>query len=117
MLQDVFRLYAFALCLQILIHIPYFAKAATFKQTPHDILRKIIDIILYAVPVGVPTVMLLIGRIAYQRLAKEKIAVMFPESLKVGALADIVCFDKTGTLTHSRVSLNWDVTPNLLICC
>jgi len=97
-LQDVFHLYAFALVLQILIHIAYFAKAAAFKQTPHEVLRKIIDIILYAVPVGVPTVMLLIGRIAYQRLAKEKIALMFPESLKVGALADVVCFDKTGTL-------------------
>jgi P-type E1-E2 ATPase len=115
-LQDVFHLYAFAFGLQILIHIPYFAKAATFAQTPHDILRKIIDMILYAVPVGVPTVMLLIGRIAYQRLAKEKIALMFPESLKVGAIADVVCFDKTGTLTHSVVSLNCDVTPDLLIC-
>lgn len=115
MLQDVFHLYAFALVVQILVHIPYFARAATFKQTPHDVLRKIIDIILYAVPVGVPTVMLLIGRVAYQRLAKEKIALMFPESLKVGALADVVCFDKTGTLTHSMVSLNCDVTPNLLI--
>ena len=116
MLQDVFHLYAFALILQILIHIPYFTKAATFKQTPHDVLRKIIDIILYAVPVSVPTVMLLIGRVAYQRLAKERIALMFPESLKVGALADVVCFDKTGTLTHSVVSINWGVTPRLLIC-
>jgi len=115
-LQDVFHLYAFALVLQILIHIAYFAKAATFKQTPDDVLRKVIDIILYAVPVGVPTVMLLIGRIAYQRLTKEKIALMFPESLKVGALADVVCFDKTGTLTHSMVSLNCDVTPSLLFC-
>ncbi|DBA94075.1 TPA: hypothetical protein ACH3X1_001723 [Trebouxia sp. C0004] len=104
-LADVFHLYAFALVLQILIHIPYFAKAATFQQTPHDVLRKIIDMILYAVPVGVPTVMLLIGRIAYQRLAKERIALTFPESLKVGALADVVCFDKTGTLTHSVTEL------------
>ncbi|KAL0048212.1 hypothetical protein WJX82_010068 [Trebouxia sp. C0006] len=104
-LADVFHLYAFALVLQIFIHIPYFAKAAAFKQTPDDVLRKIIDIMLYAVPVGVPTVMLLIGRIAYQRLAKEKIALMFPESLKVGALADVVCFDKTGTLTHSVTEL------------
>ncbi|KAL0030094.1 hypothetical protein WJX79_006699 [Trebouxia sp. C0005] len=104
-LADVFHLYAFALVVQILVHIPYFARAATFKQTPHDVLRKIIDIILYAVPVGVPTVMLLIGRVAYQRLAKEKIALMFPESLKVGALADVVCFDKTGTLTHSMTEL------------
>ncbi|DBA71770.1 TPA: hypothetical protein ACH3X2_011036 [Trebouxia sp. C0005] len=104
-LADVFHLYAFALVVQILVHIPYFARAATFKQTPHDVLRKIIDIILYAVPVGVPTVMLLIGRVAYQRLAKEKIALMFPESLKVGALADVVCFDKTGTLTHSMTKV------------
>jgi len=64
---------------------------------------KLADILLLAAPVGVPTVMLLIGRVGYRRLARENIALMFPEALKVGALADIVCFDKTGTLTHSVV--------------
>lgn len=64
---------------------------------------KLADILLLAAPVGVPTVMLLIGRVGYTRLARENIALMFPEALKVGALADIVCFDKTGILTHSVV--------------
>lgn len=102
-MQDTFRLYAFALCIQLLIHVPYFLKATTFKQTPGDVVFKLADILLLAAPVGVPTVMLLIGRVGYRRLARENIALMFPEALKVGALADIVCFDKTGILTHSVV--------------
>ena len=102
-MQDTFRLYAFALCIQLLIHVPYLLKATTFKQTPGDVVFKLADILLLAAPVGVPTVMLLTGRVVYRRLARENIAWMFPEALKVGALADIVCFDKTGILTHSVV--------------
>ena len=112
LLQDTFCLYAFALCVQLLIHIPYFLKAAAFKQTPGAVLLKIADILLLAAPVGVPTVMLLIGRVGYIRLATEQIALLFPEALKVGALADVVCFDKTGTLTHSVVG----PVPCLPIC-
>ena len=104
-MQDVFHLYAFGLCLQLFNHICYFLKAAKFKQTPADVVLRMLDMCLYAAPVGIPTVMLLVGRIAHHRLAREKISLMFPEALKVGALTDVVCFDKTGTLTHSAVSL------------
>lgn len=90
--------------MQIIIHIPYFVRAATtFKQGPVDVVRKVLDIGLYAAPVGLPTIMMVTGRVGYQRLARERIALMFPESLRIGALADVVCFDKTGTLTHSVV--------------
>jgi P-type E1-E2 ATPase len=116
-LQDVFHLYAFALCLQIFIHIPYFIKAATFKQTPLDVVHKLLDICCYAAPIGVPTVMLMTGRIGYHRLAKHKISLMFPESLKFGALADVVCFDKTGTLTHSAVRLSTQSSPAAKVIC
>ncbi|DBA71773.1 TPA: hypothetical protein ACH3X2_011039 [Trebouxia sp. C0005] len=102
---DVLHLYAFAFCLQIFIHIPYFVKAATFKQTPSDVVHKILDLCCYSAPVGVPTIMLMTGRIGYQRLAKHKISLMFPGALKAGALADVVCFDKTGTLTRTATEL------------
>ncbi|KAL0027251.1 hypothetical protein WJX77_006828 [Trebouxia sp. C0004] len=104
-LADVFHLYAFALCLQILIHIPYFIKAATFRHTTLDVVQKILDTCCYAAPIGVPTIMLMAGQIGHHRLARHKIALMFAESLKLGALADVVCFDKTGTLTHSATQL------------
>lgn len=68
-----------------------------------NVVRKVLDIGLYAAPVGVPTILMVTGRVGYRRLASEKIALMFPESLRVGALADVVCFDKTGTLTYSVV--------------
>ena len=103
-LQDTFALYAFALCLQVLIHIPYFVKASAFQHTPADVAFKLLDILLLAAPVGAPTILLLIIGIGYMRLARERINLLFPEALKVGALTDVVCFDKTGTLTHTAVS-------------
>jgi len=115
-LQDVFHLYAFALCLQIFIHIPYFIKVATFRQTTSDVVRKILDVCCYAAPIGVPTIMMMTGRIGHYRLARHKISLMFPESLKVGALADVVCFDKTGTLTHSAVYLSILLPAAKFVC-
>ena len=100
-----FRLYAFALCLQLLIHIPYFIKAATFKQTGSQVVLRLLDILTYAAPVGTPTVFLLIGRIGYTRMAKQNMDLKFPEVMQLGGMADVVCFDKTGTLTHSAVRL------------
>lgn len=115
-LQDVFHLYAFALCLQILIHIPYFIKVAAFEHTTSDVVHKILDICCYAAPIGVPTILMMAGRVGHHRLAKHKISLMFPKSLKVGALADVVCFDKTGTLTHSAVCLTVLLPAAKLIC-
>lgn len=103
-LQDTFVLYAFALCLQLLIHIPYFLKASAFQHTAADVAFKLLDILVLAAPVGAPTILLLIIGIGYMRLAKDRINLLIPEALKVGALTDVVCFDKTGTLTHTAVS-------------
>ena len=96
-------MYAFALCLQLLIHIPYFVKAATFKQTSSQVVHRLLDILTYAAPVGTPTVFMLMGRIGYTRMAREKMDLKFPEVMQLGGMADVVCFDKTGTLTHSAV--------------
>ena len=60
--------------------------------------------LLYSAPPGLPTVMVVIGRVGWHRLQKQKISLMFPEALGKGACADVVAFDKTGTLTHSTVS-------------
>ena len=59
---------------------------------------------MYSAPPGLPTVMVLIGRIGNSRLRKERMELTFPEALHKGACADVVAFDKTGTLTHSTVS-------------
>ena len=103
LLQDVFHLYMFALCLQILIHIPYFVKAAYFKQSVRNIVRRVLDMILYSAPVAIPSVLLMTGQIGHARLARSNISLQMPEALEMGGLADVVCFDKTGTLTHSVV--------------
>ena len=104
-LQDMFYLYAFAVFLQLLIHIPYFIKAATFKQTGSQVVHRLLDILTYAAPVGIPTVFMTIGRIGYVRMAKDNLDLKFPEAMQLGGMADVVCFDKTGTLTHSVVRL------------
>ena len=67
-------------------------------------LRKFLDILLYAAPVAIPSVMMMTGQIGHARLARDKISLKFPEALEIGGLSDVVCFDKTGTLTHSVVS-------------
>ena len=104
-LQDMFLLYAFALCLHVIIHIPYFIKAAAFKQTGIQAVHKLLDILVSAAPVGTPTIFMLTGLIGYVRLARVNMDLKFPEVMQLGGMADIVCFDKTGTLTHSAVRL------------
>lgn len=98
-----FRLYAFALCLQLLIHIPYFVKAAAFKQSSGEVVRKLVDMLMYAAPVGTPTIFMMIARIGEVRLARSNMDLRFPDAMQLGGMADIVCFDKTGTLTQSVV--------------
>ena len=98
-----FRLYAFAFFLQLLIHVPYFTKAATFEQTGRQVMHKLLDILTYAAPVGTPTILLLMGRIGYIRMATANLDLKVPEAMQLGCMTDVVCFDKTGTLTHSAV--------------
>ena len=104
MLQDVLRLYAFSLVLQLLILIPYAIKARHFAQTPGQIVKKILDMLVHAAPPAVPAVMLLCGLMVQARLRRRGINLIFAESLKPGAGMEVVCFDKTGTLTGSVVS-------------
>lgn len=103
MLQDMFRLYAFAFFLQLLIHIPYFIKAASFKQTGRQVMHKLLIIFTYAAPIGTPTILMLIGRIGSIRMATANLDLKIPEAMQLGCMTDVVCFDKTGTLTHSAV--------------
>lgn len=103
-LQDVLRLYLFALVMQLLIHLPYVIVARSHHQTAEPVLHRLASIVVYAAPPGVPTVMAMSGLIARGRLAKDGVTLMFPECLRQGADLDLVALDKTGTLTHRNVS-------------
>lgn len=103
-LQDVNCLCLFALLLQCLILIPYLAKVSVYPQTTRDIAYRLLDLVTHAVPITLPTVMVLVVAVAGKRLGQAGIMLMFPEALKRGAAVDVVCFDKTGTLTQSAVS-------------
>ena len=59
---------------------------------------------IFAVPPGLPLVLLLIGAAARSVLKKDGLLLLFPEIIKHGAAVDMVCFDKTGTLTDKSVS-------------
>ena len=104
MLQDVLRLYAFSLFLQLLLLIPYLLKAHHFRQTSKQAIHKTLDMLVHAAPPAIPAVMLLCGFAITVRLRKLDITLMFPEVLKLSADTEVVCFDKTGTLTGSLVS-------------
>lgn len=103
-MQDVTCLCLFALLMQCFILIPYLVKTPVYPQTARDIIHRLLDLVTYAVPVSLPTVLLLAVAVAGGRLGKAGIMLMFPEAVKQGAAVDVVCFDKTGTLTQSAVS-------------
>ena len=77
------------------------------------------DLVTYAAPIMLPTVMLLLVAVAGMRLGSAGIMLMFPEAFKCGAAVDVVCFDKTGTLTQSAVSYPLkasETTPSHVVC-
>ncbi len=69
-LQDVFKLYAFSLVLQVLIFIPYAIKAMHFKQSTCDTVLRVLDALVHAAPPGIPAVMLFCGGFSKGALLK-----------------------------------------------
>lgn len=99
------RLGVFALGLQCLLLIPYVVMAQVHKQDAQHIIWRLSDLTIYALPPGLPLVVLMMGSVARQRLKDIGLMLINPSILKLGAAIDVVCFDKTGTLTASAVSL------------
>lgn len=116
MLQDVLRLYAFSLFLQLLLLIPYLIKARHFGQTSKQAIHKTLDMLVHAAPPAIPALMLLTGFAIAIRLRNLDITLMFPEVLKLAADTEVVCFDKTGTLTGSVVSTSLHSLVGGLLC-
>ena len=102
-MQDVMRLYAFSLFLQLLILVPYVIKARHFTQSPRQITLKVLDTLVHAAPPAIPGLMLMCGFAVIVRLKRLGVDLMFPEVLKCAAALEVICFDKTGTLTGSVV--------------
>ncbi len=102
-MQDILRLYAFSLLLQLVIMIPYVIKAHHFAQSTGQIVRKVLDMLVHAAPPAVPAVMVLCGLSVTLRLRRQGINLMFPEVLMSAGGTEVVCFDKTGTLTGAVV--------------
>ncbi len=102
--QDVVRLYCFALIIQLLLLVPYLLKAHERAQSAHQVILRLCDTLTFAAPPGLPSLLMLVGFVARRRSRKDGLQLMYPEILKRGAACDVVCFDKTGTLTHSAVS-------------
>jgi len=103
-LQDIARLYLFALLLQCFIFIPYIIKAPQHGQDAKQVVWQLLDLVIYAAPPGLPLLLMLIGAVARSVLLKDGLMLLFPEIIKRRAAVDVVCFDKTGTLTDSLVS-------------
>ena len=103
-MQDIYQLYLFALVVHLVILIPYYIMADHHRQTGRGVVKKILDLALYAAPPGIPTLMIANGVIGSMMLAKEGLTLIYPEYLQHAADLSIACFDKTGTLTHRSVS-------------
>lgn len=103
-MQDVMKLYIFALILEVAIFIPYCLKALQFQQSVANMLLHLADALVHAAPPGLPAIMLFCGFFSMVRLAKKGTQV-FPPILRLreGSKITVACFDKTGTLTGSAV--------------
>lgn len=102
-LQDVIRLYKFALVLQLLVLVPYLIRARYYHESARNVIHKVLDTLVSSAPPPVPAIMLLCGFAAIVRLRKHGITLLYPEVLKLGASCQVVAFDKTGTLTGTTV--------------
>ena len=125
-MQDVFKLYAFALALNAVIFIPYAVRAAHFHQTAADVVLRVLDTIVHSAPPGLPAIMLFCGVSSKVRLKHKGINLVFIGILKTGADTMVACFDKTGTLTGSlvrttsrclNVMTNAAVSPSCQLVC
>ncbi len=114
--QDVVRLYCFALIIQLLLLVPYLIKAHERAQSAHEVILKLCDTLTFAAPPGLPSLLMLVGFVARRRSKKDGLQLMYPEILKRGAACDVVCFDKTGTLTHSAVSVPGTSFLSIWVC-
>ena len=79
--------------------------ARVHKPDAWHIWWRTLDLVIYALPPGLPLVVLNMGSVARKRLKDIGLTLINPSILKLGAAIDIVCFDKTGTLTASTVRL------------
>ena len=102
-LQDVLKLYLFALTLQIILFIPYAVRAAHFHESGRDVIYRLLDCILQAAPTGLPALRMFIASVNIIRLDRKDIKLTFAEALRLVSVATVACFDKTGTLTGSTV--------------
>ena len=103
-LQDLMRFCAFALLLQISIFCLYIEKARHFYHGPQEVVQRVVNVLIAAVPTGLATVLVFSLGTCVKKLKSQKIDLLQPEKIKTIANVDVVCFDKTGTLTRSVVS-------------
>lgn len=75
------------------------------EQDAKLVIWRLLDLVIFAAPPGLPLVLMLVGAVARDLLLKKDgLLLLSPQILKQGADVDVVCFDKTGTLTDSLVS-------------
>ena len=106
-LQDLWRLYGFALVLQIAVLIVaalQLLPSRMHHETATELAHQVLATLIAAVPIGGPTVVICTNAACSYKLKKKGISVLDPAKLKTAAAVSIVCFDKTGTLTGSVVS-------------
>lgn len=104
-LQDLLRFCAFALLLQICIFTLYIERARRFNQGPREVVERVVNVLIAAVPTGLATVLVFSLGTCVRKLRGQQIDLLLPEMIKTIANVEVVCFDKTGTLTRSVVSL------------
>ena len=101
MLQDLYCFCSFALLLQLVLFLLYASRAAQHPHSTATVVKRVVDALIGAVPVAIPTVIIL--ACCRAKLLRHGISVH--QFLKVQLAADVemAVFDKTGTLTGNTV--------------
>ena len=72
-------MYLFPLVLQCLIFIPYMIKAAEHHQDAKQVIWRLLDLVIFAAPPGLPLVFMLVGAVARSLLLKDGLLRLFPQ--------------------------------------
>ena len=102
--QDLYKFCSVALVFQISIFCLYIASARKHNSGPADIMHRVVDVFIAAVPTGIPTVLIFSLGTRIKMLKSKQIDILAVDKLKTAAAVEVVCMDKTGTLTSTVVS-------------
>ena len=103
LLQDLYSFCGFVMVLQLAMFMAYALRVAQYPHSTASVVKHAADVVISAVPTGIPTVIIFSMYRCGLTLMSRGMAVLQTSMINVAADVDTAVFDKTGTLTDSVV--------------